>query len=93
MDDIIILGVYVSEPIQDVPRMQEILTKYGCVIKTRLGLHEVVNTYAEPMGLVILELYGDRNECTRLENELLTFDGLEIQKMTFKKKSKPRNQV
>jgi hypothetical protein len=86
MEDITILGVYVREPIQDVPRMQEILIRYGCVIKTRLGLHDVINTYAEPTGLVLLELYGDRGECTRLENELLTFDNLEVQKMTFKKK-------
>lgn len=85
MDDIIILGVYVREPLQDVPRMQEILTRYGCVIKTRLGLHDVLDTYAEPGGLILLELYGEKNECIRLENELLTLDGLETQKMSFRK--------
>jgi len=85
MDDVIVLGVYVREALNDVPRMQEILTRYGCVIKTRLGLHDVVNTYAEPGGLILLELYGEKSECIRLENELLTLDGLETKKMSFRR--------
>jgi hypothetical protein len=86
MDNVIVLGIYVREALNDVPKMQEILTRYGCIIKTRLGLHEVIDTYAEPGGLILLELYGDKNECIRLENELLALDGLETQKLSFIRK-------
>ncbi len=36
----IILGVQVTNRIKNALEVQEILTKFGCNIKTRLGLHE-----------------------------------------------------
>ena len=33
--------------------------------------------------MIILELTGDQNEYTKLENELLKIDGLEVKKMVF----------
>jgi hypothetical protein len=85
MKEVRILGIYVNDRVKDALKIQPILTKYGCTIRTRLGLHGVDNNYAEDNGLILLELSGDVEECLRLENELLTIDDLDVQKMTFRK--------
>jgi hypothetical protein len=83
MSEIRILGVFVSERDKAAAKVQDILTKYGCSIKTRLGLHELELSNCGSCGLIILELIGDVNECLRLENELWAIDGVKIQKMVF----------
>ena len=79
------MGVYVNNRVKEVARIQPILTKYGCTIRTRLGLHSIDNEYAEDTGLILLELTGDAEECLKLENELLTIAELDVQKMVFRK--------
>ena len=79
------MGVYVNNRVKEVARIQPILTKYGCTIRTRLGLHSIDNEYAEDTGLILLELTGDAEECLKLENELLAIDELDVQKMVFRK--------
>jgi hypothetical protein len=85
MKEVRIMGVYVNNRVKEIARIQPILTKYGCTIRTRLGLHSTDNDYAEDTGLILLELTGDTEECLRLENELLAIDELDVQKMVFRK--------
>lgn len=83
MTEIRILGIFITKRDNAALKVQEILTKYGCSIKTRLGLHELELTNCDSCGLIILELIGNVNECIRLENELWAVDGVKIQKMVF----------
>ena len=83
MEELIILGVLVQERENHALKLQNIFTKYGCTIKTRLGLNEVDLSAYKNAGLIILELTGDPEECIRLENELLSLDGVEVKKMIF----------
>jgi len=83
MKELRVLGVYVSDRVQDATQIQPVLTKYGCSIRTRLGLHNLEDLYAGDVALILLELTGDMEECLRLENELLAIDGVEVQKMSF----------
>lgn len=85
MKEVRILGVMINEPSKEAGLIQNILSKYGCSIRTRLGLHDIDEGYATDTGLMLLELTGDLQECQRLENELLALDGIEIQKMVFRK--------
>jgi len=85
MKEVRILGVMINEPGKDSGKIQGILTKYGCSIRTRLGLHDIDEEYARESGLMLLELIGDVQECLRLENELLALEGVEVQKMIFRK--------
>jgi len=78
-----ILGIQISDRVQEVSVLQEILTKYGCSIKTRLGLHEVQGDYCSASGLILLELTGNSEDFYKLENELLQLDGVETKKMVF----------
>ncbi len=85
MEKLIILGVYIQERSKNALVVQNLLTKYGCSIKTRIGLHEVSGEFCSNSGLILLELTGDPNEMEALENELRKIEDIEIQKMSFKK--------
>ena len=36
-----IIGISVKNRLDDAQKLQEILTRYGCAIKTRIGLHDM----------------------------------------------------
>ena len=85
MNTVKILGIYTREGFAEGVQLQYLLSKYGGVIRTRLGLHEVIDDHAKPGGLILLELDGLIDEILRLENELFALQGVDIQKMVFSK--------
>lgn len=87
MNEIVVLGIYINERSKNASAVQNLLTQFGCSIKTRLGLHEVVNDYCSNAGLILIELTGDKKEMKNLEQELRKLSEVEIQKMVFKNKN------
>lgn len=85
MNEIVVLGIYIQERSKNALAVQNLLTKFGCSIKTRLGLHEVVDGFCSNSGLILVELTGDKTEMENLEVELRKLGEVEIQKMVFKK--------
>ena len=85
MKEIWILGVYVKNRAATINRIQPVLTKFGCVIKTRLGLHNFDDTEERDpgSGLILLELTGDEKEFIKLENELMLLEEVSVRKMVF----------
>ena len=81
--EIWILGIHISDRVKEAELIQPILTKFGCTIHTRLGLHDVAEEFSSPTGMLLLELTGDPKEYVKLENELLKIEGLEVKKMIF----------
>ena len=79
-----ILGVQVKERMKGATDVQNVLTKFGCSIRTRLGLHEVTDEYCSGAGLILLELTGDESEFPKLEKELMKTEGVQVQKMIFR---------
>ena len=55
--------------------LQKVLTEFGCIIKTRLGLHEAGDVCSDE-GLIILQLAGDSAEAEKLEQALNGLDGI-----------------
>jgi metal-responsive CopG/Arc/MetJ family transcriptional regulator len=55
--------------------IQQILTRYGCLIKVRLGLHEAGNVCSEN-GLIILQLDGEKGEIIAFHDELNGIEGV-----------------
>jgi hypothetical protein len=84
MNEMRVLGVYISDRLDAAKEVQAVLTKFGCSIKTRLGLHTVIDDLCSTSGLILLELTGDKEESVKLENELLRIDGVQVEKMIFK---------
>lgn len=83
VDKHIIFGVHITDRLHHVSLVQEVLTKYGCNIKTRLGLHEVSETECSANGLLILEMFGNEAVCEEMFAKLNTIEGVEAQKMIF----------
>ncbi len=50
--------------------LQEILTNYGCLIKTRLGLHDYNEKTCSEAGMIFIELVGDKSKGDELVSEL-----------------------
>jgi hypothetical protein len=81
--EIRILGVLITNREKEAGNVQAILTKFGCSIKTRLGLHEISNDLCNPCGLILLELIGDTSEMDKLEFSLGQLSGVQLKKMVF----------
>ncbi|WP_425447123.1 hypothetical protein [Dethiothermospora halolimnae] len=60
----IIMGIQVGNRFEDVEKVQNLLTEYGCFIKTRLGLHQQAEfkEICTEKGLIILEMVRDSDE-------------------------------
>jgi hypothetical protein len=50
--------------------MQRILTEHGCVIKVRLGLHDIPVDACSPSGLVLMEVSGEEAEIRQMVAKL-----------------------
>ncbi|MBC7342848.1 MAG: hypothetical protein H5U02_10470 [Clostridia bacterium] len=68
MDCPTIMAILVDNRREAAVKVQEILTKYGCLIRMRLGLHET--DACTDNGLIILQLCGSEDEQRQLESEL-----------------------
>lgn len=75
----IIMAVLIDKRTDVAPRVQEILTEYGCIIDSRLGLHNVRECAEE--GLIILHLCGEEEQITELEEKLSVLEGVAVNKM------------
>ncbi len=78
-----VMGVLVTNRVQNAPELQKVLTDCGCQIKMRLGLHEADAASCSPNGLILLELFGDDAVYADVEAKLKTIKGLQVQKMVF----------
>ena len=65
-----IMIVKIGERRKKSPEVQEMLSKFGCSIRTRLGLHEANDTLCSEEGVLVLQLTGERDEMKKLEKAL-----------------------
>lgn len=77
-----IIGTRLDNRTQTAIDFQKVLTRFGCSIKTRLGLHEATANVCAPNGLILLEIIHD-DEAEKLKRELKEIAGIEIQSMKF----------
>lgn len=76
-----IFGVHVTDRVKNVPAVQAVLTKYGCSIHIRLGIHDTDENSCSPNGLLLLDVVGP--EVENLYKELQAIEGVDIQRMDF----------
>ena len=63
--------------------VQKILTGWGCLIKTRLGIHEGTLENCSNHGLLILELVGDPKKIEGLHHKLGLVKGVTVKTQTL----------
>ncbi len=83
MKEVRIIGLLITDRIKEAGLTQKALTKYAHVIKSRLGFHEVTEDVCSRVGVIILQLAGNPEDCGKLESELAQIRGLEVQRMIF----------
>lgn len=76
MDCYQIIAMRIEQRVQTATEVQEVLTKFGCNIKTRLGLHETGADFCANDGLVILQLCGETAELNQVLEALNQLKGV-----------------
>jgi len=74
-----LLIVLVGKRKETAVKVQQILTAWGCIIKTRLGIHDGVMDNCSDEGLLILELYGTDEQKKELARKVEVLEGVSSQ--------------
>ena len=83
MEKHLIIGVHITDRTHHAASVQQVLTEYGCSIKTRIGLHEANGNVCSPNGVILLEMIGDTPDARAAQKKLAAIEGVEVQAMTF----------
>lgn len=75
-----VMAVLIDNRSQAALRVQEALTRNGCIINARLGLHEAGPQCSE-QGLLILHLCGAPEDVAALEEDLRRIPGVRPKSM------------
>jgi len=76
-----VMVVLISHRNDAAAKVQAILTGWGCLIKTRLGIHEGVQDDCTENGLLFLDLVGEEEKLIELERKLNVLKGVSAQMM------------
>ncbi len=76
MSTIVIISVEKRQEIS--AKVQEVLTEFGCIIQTRLGLHNSSKDSCSSNGLIILECLDNNEEINKLNTKLLSINGINV---------------
>lgn len=79
MEKHIILGVHIVDREKHAVKIQEIFTKFGANIRTRLGLHDDI---CPTNGLILLEM-ADKPATSQMIAAVRSIEGVDIQEMIF----------
>lgn len=70
-----VMTLILNNRVKNAVKLQDVLTESGCIIRTRLGMHEAGDACTNE-GLIILQLAGSDAEVEELEKKLNTVDGV-----------------
>jgi hypothetical protein len=74
-----LLIILVGKRKESAVKVQQILTAWGCIIKTRLGIHDGILDNCSDEGLLILELYGTDEQKKELARKVEVLAGVSSQ--------------
>lgn len=78
-----IMAIHISNRLNKAVDVQSVLTKHGCFIKMRLGLHDSNNGECSNEGLLILQVCGEKEEIKAVEKDLNKIEGVKAKTMTI----------
>ncbi len=76
-----IVGIKLENRNETALQVQNTLTKYGCYIKVRLGLHNLNEQICSQNGLILLELVAENNIIDEFLEKLNSIHGTTAKKM------------
>ena len=77
----VIMAILQENRTETAPKVQDILTRYGCHIRVRLGLHDAALEGCTNTGLILLQLCGDDVPVSELEKELTGVPHVKVKSM------------
>lgn len=77
----IIIGIKLSNKIDNAVELQQILTEFNCIIKLRIGINNQA-LFCSSTGIILLQI-EDNEKAVELEKALLNIDSIELQRMIF----------
>jgi hypothetical protein len=66
-----IMVIVQEHRVETAARVQEVLTRYGCNIRVRLGLHDAGLATCSNSGMILLQVCGEKADADQLLAELL----------------------
>ena len=78
-----IMAILQENRTETAPKVQDILTEYGCFIRVRLGLHDAGIAHCANNGLILLQLGGEKIPVEELEAKLKKVPGVKVKHMTL----------
>jgi hypothetical protein len=83
-----VLGIKIVDRIKEAGLTQEVLSRYGNIITSRLGFHEVTDEVCSREAYILLHLKDDHSKSKNLAGELEPLGGIVIREMTFLSREK-----
>ena len=71
-----IIGIRVNHRVANAVGLQEFLTKYGCNIKLRVGLHETNEKFCADDGVIMLQVCGEKDVLEGMVAGLNAMEGI-----------------
>lgn len=78
-----IMAILQEQRVETATQVQHVLTKYGCYIRVRLGLHEGIEDSCSPSGLILLQLNGEPVPLEEFEQDLKAIPDVKVKYMTL----------
>ena len=82
-DQCMLVGLKVKNRVSNATEVQNVLTKFGCSIKARIGLHDAGEEFCSPDGLMVLQVCGEKTEIENMVAALQDIPGVSAQLMIF----------
>ncbi len=76
-----IMAILQENRVETAPKVQDILTEFGCYIRVRLGLHDAALDQCTNTGLILLQLCGEDIPIRDMEAKLRAIPSVKVKSM------------
>jgi hypothetical protein len=78
-----IVAILQENRVETAPKVQDLLTQYGCNIRMRLGLHDAALGACSNTGLILLQMCGEKAEIAEMERKLQALPYVKVKTMSL----------
>lgn len=78
-----IMAILQERRVETAVKVQDVLTKYGCHIRVRLGLHDANLESCSNSGMILLQVCSDAATTAALEQELQAIETVQVKYMVL----------
>ena len=78
-----IMAILLEDRMETSLKVQDVLTKYGCHIRLRLGLHDSCVDACNTWGMLLIQLCGDNVPVGDIQKELMAIPNVKVKHMSL----------